>query len=245
MTTKEKLSPVLILTILISFTLSSCNYSSGKVTHGDGNVVKHTIAINYFDEIDLSGAFNVRLTKGSDLQAVVETDENLQELVDVEVKGNTLFVSTTRDVMLRPTKMNLFITYPELRRFTIGGACKVGSDEVIVSEGLTFDLSGAAEIDLGIETEVLATKLAGAGSIRFEGLARQHFISLSGASNLQAEKLITEITEIDLSGAGSANVYATELLKANLSGVGSIRYHGNPASTQINKSGLGSIRSAE
>lgn len=235
----------LILVLATTLFLASCTFSDGKVTRGDGNVIKTTVVLDYFDEIDLQGAFNVKLSQGTELQATIETDENLQELVEVEVKEGTLFINTTRDVMLRPTKMELFITYPELKRFTIGGACKLSSEEAITSQALVFDLSGAAEIDLSIMAEVLRTNLAGAGSIRFEGQALQHYIELSGASNLQAEKLITEVTEIELSGAGSANVYASDLLKASLSGVGSIRYYGNPAQTQINKSGLGSIKSAE
>jgi hypothetical protein len=236
---------ILFAGLAMALALSSCTYSEGKVTRGDGNVVTHTVSINYFDEIDLSGAFNVQLTKGSELQAVVETDENLQELVDVEVKGNTLFISTTGDVILKPTKMNLSITYPELRRLSIGGACKLGSNEAIVSETLSLIISGAADIDLGIEVEVLRTQLSGAGSIQFEGTAIEHYIELSGASSLKAEKLITQLTEIDLSGAGSASIFASETLKASLSGIGSIRYYGNPAQTQIDKSGLGSIKSAE
>ena len=237
--------PMLFAGLALALALNSCTYSEGKVTRGDGNVVAHTVSINYFDEIDLSGAFNVHLTKGSDLQAVVETDENLQELVDVEVKGNTLFVSTTGDVMLKPTKMNLFITYPELRRLTIGGACKLSSNEAIISETLILIISGAADIDLGIEAGVLRTQLSGAGSISFEGSAIEHYVEISGASSLKAENLITQLTEIDLSGAGSANIFASEVLKASLSGIGSIKYYGNPAQTQINKSGLGSIKSAE
>ncbi len=244
MTTKNKIRLLLFLVAMLPIAFGSCSQTSSKVKYGDGNVVKHTMAINYFDEIDLSGSFNVRLTQGTDLQAVIETDKNLQELVELEVKGNTLYVSTVGDAILRPTRMDLFITYPQLRRFSIGGACKIGSDQVIVSDALTFDISGAAEIDLGIETQVLNTRLSGAGNITLEGSAREHFISLSGASNLQAEKLITETTHIELSGAGSAQVFASEFLKAHLSGVGSIRYHGNPSSTQINKSGLGIIKKA-
>jgi len=235
-----------LLTMAVAILMmASCTFSEGKVTRGDGNVTINTVMLDYFDEIDLQGAFNVKLTQGEAQQAVVETDENLQELVDVQVKGGTLFINTTRDAMLRPTKMELRITYPQLRRVTVGGACKISAEEEIASHDLVFDLSGAAEIDLSIMAGVLRTQLSGAGSIRFEGEALQHFVELSGASSLQAEKLITEVTEIELSGAGSAHVFASQLLKANLSGVGSIRYYGNPEQTQINKSGLGSIKSAD
>ena len=235
-----------LLTLLIVFAfLTSCTYSDGKVTRGDGKVVSSTFALEDFDEIDLQGGFNVMLIQGGDLKAVLEPDENLMELLDVEVRGKTLYYSSTRDVVLKPTKMNLTITYPALRGITVGWACKIESENVIQSDDLTFDISGAAEIDLAIVAEVLRTDLAGAGSINFEGKVHEHYIDLAGASSLEAKDLVTEVTEIDLSGAGSATIHATQKLRASLSGVGSIKYYGNPADTQIDKSGLGSIRSAE
>lgn len=245
MTTKYKISLMLLIAVMLQVSLGSCSQTSGRVKHGDGKVVKDTIALSHFDQIDLAGSFNVHLTRGDKLQVIIETDQNLLELVNVEVKGNTLYISSTGNVILRPTRLNLFITYPALQKLNIGGACKISADQAIMTEALTIEMSGAAEVDLAIETRVLNTSLSGAGSIKFEGLAQEHYITLSGASSLRAEKLITEKTEIDLSGAGSAQVFASEVFKANLSGVGSIRYHGNPASTQVNKSGLGSIKKAD
>ena len=244
---KPQKNTKLVLFILLAtlFILPSCTYSEGKVTRGEGEVITSTFPLSDFDEIDLQGAFNVTLLQGSPLQAVIETDENLMDLLLVEVRGKTLYVSTTRDVVLKPTKMNLTISYPALRQITVGGACKIHSEEVVQSEDLHFDISGAAEIDLAIVADALHTQLAGAGSITFEGKAIEHYIDLAGASSLSAKDLLTEVTEIDLSGAGSANVYASQKLKASLSGVGFIKYYGNPLETDINKSGLGSIRSAE
>lgn len=235
----------LLILLATFFILPSCTYSEGKVTRGEGEVITSTFPLSDFDEIDLQGAFNVTLIQGSTLKAVIETDENLMDLLLVEVRGKTLYVTTSRDVVLKPTKMNLTITYPALRTITVGGACKIKSEEVVQSEDLRFDISGAAEIDLAIVAEALHTQLAGAGSITFEGKVREHYIDLAGASSLDAKDLITEMTEIDLSGAGSASVHATTSLRASLSGVGSIKYYGNPGETQIDKSGLGSIRSAD
>ena len=234
----------LSLMVLLT-TFASCTYSEGKVTRGDGNVVTTTFDLEDFDEIDLQGGFNVMLVRGSEPKAVIETDENLMELLDVEVRGKTLYIGSTREVVLKPTRMNLTITYPALMGITVGGACKIESEDVIESDDLAFNISGAAEIDLAIVADILRTELAGAGSITFEGKVREHYIDLAGASSLEAKDLVTEVTGIDLSGAGSATIHATQKLTASLSGVGSIKYYGNPADTQIDKSGLGSIRSAE
>jgi hypothetical protein len=64
---------------------------------------------------------------------------------------------------------------------------------------------------------------------------------LSGAGDFDAYDLISRNAEIDLSGAGSARVYATEDLDVSISGAGSVRYRGEP-SVHKSISGLGSLK---
>jgi hypothetical protein len=65
---------------------------------------------------------------------------------------------------------------------------------------------------------------------------------MSGASRLHAEELQTQTTELAISGAGKADVVATEKLRAAISGAGKVSYGGNPKSVEKRVSGAGSIR---
>jgi len=118
----------------------------------------------------------------------------------------------------------------------------LSSDDPLISDKMLFDISGAADIDLALDVSSLQTKVSGAANIKFNGRAKKHNVRLSGASNIRAEELRSDNTDISLSGAGSAHIYASEKLEAALSGVGSIRYYGEPNNIKINKSGIGSIR---
>ena len=212
---------------------------------GDGQVVTTTHELAFFNAIDLQGAFsNVRLEQGTEPGITMETDANLQELFQIEVNNNTLNVTSDRDVILQPTKMYLTIVYPDLNRISIQGACKISSFEKLATESLSLEISGAADLDLEVEVSSLRTQVSGAGNIALEGIAEKHEIRLSGASNMDASRLLTGSTRISLSGAGSATVHASERLEASLSGIGRITYHGDPREKIIDKSGLGSISSA-
>jgi hypothetical protein len=224
-------------------TMASCVIVDSRSIAGDGNIVTDTLALERFENIDLGGMFNVTLTRGNNPQVIIETDSNLMELVNVQVKAGTLTISTRNDMILRPTRSKLTITYPELTRVSIRGAGSLSSTEPVESRELTFDISGAGEIDLVVDARILRTNLSGAGDLRLEGEAGQHFVDLSGASHLQSANLITRETLISLSGAGSAEVYATDLLNASLTGVGSIRYYGSPAQKTVTRTGIGTIRS--
>lgn len=229
---------------LILFFLNSCTYSGANVEKGDGNVVSNSHQVGFFNSIELYGAYQVTLTQGEQASVVVETDNNLQELVTVSVDNETLHVSSQRDKALRPTRMDLLIVYPALEKLAVSGASKISATGPLVMERLHLDMSGATDLQFDLHVQTLITQVAGAGNIHFGGTALEHRIDLSGASNLSAEDLITESTTITLSGAGSANIHASQAMTAKLSGIGRITYHGHPPTTNIQKSGLGSIRPA-
>jgi hypothetical protein len=235
-----------ILILAIAPMFMQCNLADGKVVKGDGQVVTTTQDLAFFNAIELHGAFsNVRLERGTKPGITMETDDNLQDLFQVEVSGNTLKISSDRDIILQPTKMYLTITYPELNRLSIHGAGKISAFEKLTSESLSLEISGAADLSLEVEVGSLRTQVSGAGNIALEGNAENHEISLSGASNLDASRLLTESTRISLSGAGAAKVHASERLEASLSGIGRITYLGDPREKIFDKSGLGSISSAD
>ncbi len=247
MTTKKSTQRPLLLLIFIAsgLFLQSCTFGAGNVIKGDGNVITTTHEVGDFKGIDIQGVFNITLIPGEGMPVVLETDENLQELISIKVRNKTLYVSQTKDGVFRHTKMELQIPYSAIERINVGGACKLFSDDALVAEKMLFDISGAADIDLTLDVASLQTSVSGAANIRFDGRADKHNARLSGASNIRAEELHTLDTRISLSGAGSANIHASETLDASLSGVGSIRYYGEPRNIKINKSGIGSIRAAK
>jgi len=232
-----------IFWVVMILTISSCQIVDTKSIEGDGNLVTDTIALDHFQNIELGGMFNVTLISGNNPQVVIETDSNLMAIVNVYVREEILNINSRNDRVLRPTRMNITITYPELKQVSISGAGKISSPEPVESQELIFDISGAGEIDLNINTQILRTNLSGAGSLNLEGEADQHFANLSGANHLQSSNLITRETRIRLSGAGSAEVYASEIIDASLSGVGTIRYYGNPPQRKVTTAGIGTIKS--
>jgi len=242
--TIQNLLPVFAF-FMAGFLLQSCHVDGGAVIKGDGNVLTTTHSLEHFKIINITGMYDIKLAAGEEAVVVLETDKNIQDLTEIKVKDNTLYIRSKEEAVYRPTKMEMHITYPELEQIIIGGACKLESVMVVQSGNLLIDIGGAADIKMDLDVENLTTKIAGAANIFYEGHAGFHQANLSGASNLRAENLLTRETRISLSGAGSAHVHAISRLHASLSGVGSIRYYGNPAEVIADRSGLGNIRSAE
>ncbi len=243
----KTLKSTLLLTLLFSvlFIAQGCMFNDVNSIKGEGSIIVKEHEIGNFNTIELGGAFEVMLKEGAETKLTIETDENLHQYINIETKNNELHVYSDRDKALRPSKLKVHITYTDLKKLSIGGACSLNSETTIYSDTFEFNISGAGSGKLDIETEKLTTDVSGAASITLTGIAASHNVSLSGASNLKAENLHTKNTVIRLSGAGAAKVFASEVIDANLSGVGSIKYGGNPEIKKTNVSGIGRISSID
>ncbi len=234
-----------IFIFAISFLYQGCVVNGVNTLRGDGNVLTKHYEIDQFKGLKLTGMFNVILIEGEKENLVIETDSNLYKHINVEVKDNFLSIYSDRDIVLRPTRLDIYVTYTGLDEISSSGACNLTFESTIRSETFILKISGAGSGKMNIETEKLKTDISGAASFTITGIATTHNALLSGAGNLQAQELFTENTIIDLSGAGAAVVYATETLDARLSGVGSIKYAGKPEIKSANVTGIGRIKDIE
>ena len=63
----------------------------------------------------------------------------------------------------------------------------------------------------------------------------------SARANATALRMYTWQTRVDVKGASSIDVYASEQLDVSVSGVGSVSYSGNPKVVNKHVSGIGSV----
>lgn len=109
-----------------------------------------------------------------------------------------------------------------------------------------MDLSGAADTYLKIDTPELEGELSGASNVKFEGKlticdlecsgaasidmegeADKAFFEGSGACNIDAKEFVAEYIDLTLSGASKAKVYATKLIRYDISRACKMTYYGD------------------
>jgi len=208
----------LLLILVLTFGITNCRFSGIK---GNGDFATDQREIDEFENLDLSGAFTVKVNIGNRTDLKIEGDRNLLKYIKTVVKGNTLEISSKKD--LRPKKkIVIYITTPELNDVSVSGA-----NDLFIN---------------GLKNDEFFVNLSGAGSVYVEGKTDDLQVSISGAANLNAKDLIAENVSVDISGAADAEVYANESLNATVSGVGNVTYYGNPKSINPKVSGVGSIK---
>ncbi len=75
-----------------------------------------------------------------------------------------------------------------------------------------------------------------------EGQARDFDGNISGSGKMSAANLLANNVDMNVSGSGSAEVYCSGILNAEISGSGKIYYTGNPDKVNSDVSGSGSVK---
>jgi hypothetical protein len=187
---------------------------------GNGELVSEEREIENFSKIDVSGNFDVEIDVGNEEKLEILAESNLLSYIRTEVKKQTLFISTRKN--LRPRKdLKILITCTQLNAIECSGV-----NDIIAS---------------GINSGEFAIDLSGAGSIDISGEADVLHIEVSGAADLMAKNLLTEDIKIYVSGAANAEVYASNSCVAEVSGAGYIELYGDAEDVKMDISGAGSL----
>lgn len=205
------------VSLLFGLVLTACSFWGVR---GNGRMRDESRKVTEFLKIEAGGAFSINVKVGQDPSLRISAEENLLGYIRTTVRGNTLMIETKKNISPRK-EIRIEITTPALRYLEVSGANNVAVEGI---SGAEFDV-----------------ELSGAGNVDLKGEVEKLRIELSGAGNIDSKKLKASEVRISVSGAASAEVYATKYLDASVSGVGSINYYGNPEKTETNISGVGSI----
>jgi Putative auto-transporter adhesin, head GIN domain len=235
----KRIIPILFLSIAFS----SCHLFHGKRIKGDGNITRQDRPVSGFNRIDVSGAIDVFIRQDSVFGVNVETDNNLQQYIEVYKDGDVLHIHTKDNTNPDPTEsIKVYVTAPVYKELEASGACSFnGNSKISQTTPLEIDMSGACDADLVINVPAIKVGVSGACSVTLKGETKDFTAHGSGATTLHCFDLLSENANVDLSGSGNADVYASVKLDARSSGATDIKYKGN-AAVNSTVSGAGSIK---
>jgi len=186
---------------------------------GNGHIVTENRPVQAFTSVEAEGAFDIEWAPGP-ASCTIRTDENLLQHVETSMSGSKLRLEWHGQ--LRPTHgMKVRLSSSALSGARLTGACRLTGTQL---SGKGFYLEGT-----------------GATRVTVDGTVNELMATMSGASKLDAESLQVKTAELSISGAGKAEVSASESLKVAISGAGKVTYNGNPT-VEKHISGAGSIQ---
>jgi hypothetical protein len=239
----------LIAVFSLMVVTSACGVIPGRRINGSGTIITEEREVSGFDRVLLSGFGDVTIEQGDEESLTVRTDDNIMPYVRTEVKNDTLIMDLDDKGWNRSydpsdgIKFNLVVK--DLNRIDVSGAGSMTAGR-LETEKLFIDLSGAGSLEIqSLVADELIVRQSGAGTVIISGGQVQgQELNQSGVGSFHAADLESETAIVEISGAGTATLWATESLDIDISGLGNVIYYGNPRISQ-NVSGLGKVVSAE
>ncbi len=217
----KKTIVLFIVLIVASISVSTVEAQSKR------NYVLETRNISGFDELDINGGFTVHLMACEDPFLEIEAHKDDVENVKVSVRSGRLYVSQKNKVKkIKP--ITLHIGIQQLDKIILQGGINLSSDIPLKSETLDIDVSGGINIDIEVNTSYLNVEAEGGVNLAICGVTEKADVELIGAGNLNAFCLAVDEMDLDIEGAGKANVNVINNLEVSAEGVATVRYKGNP-----------------
>jgi Putative auto-transporter adhesin, head GIN domain len=225
--------------------LASCRFL-GKRIHGNGVIKSVEKPVSPFKQVNANGDIKLIVTQGDLKPVKIEGDENILSYIEVIQEGDRVTIQTKPGISLIPSgDLNVYVTSPTYKSIEVSGSSDIiGQNKITSTDELSLQASGAGDIKMEVDALKISAGISGSGSVNLKGQAKDFNVDLTGAGHAYCYDLLTENTTVQISGAGSAQVYASVKLNADVSGAGNINYKGN-ASVSQQISGAGSVNKIE
>jgi len=188
---------------------------------GSGHLVTETRDVSGFDALAVEDALQVTVEVDGSEALEVTAEDNIISAVRTQVVGHTLWLGIEPGI---PISTNHGVTV-RLRARHLP----------------RIESSGASHIEVaGVSDEELEIVLSGASRLRIDGFVDQVRAWISGASSMEGADLSCHYAEASLAGASYGVLRVSELLEAEVSGVSTLEYFGDPM-VRAHTSGGGSV----
>jgi len=243
---------VIVAAVLAWLFLQRVVFRPAPADESAGPAVTELRTPGAFTRINVTGLAKVELVQGDRHEVQVEAPAGSAQRVQTRVDGGTLTITNRSGHVEIPlfgggthtTSPRIVVTAPSIESIVADGAVAISAGRLDVP-ALRIAASGAAKLRID-DLRAESLRLSGAGAVQVDvaGQVVEQSISLSGAGDYRAPRLLSETAKISVAGAGRVVVHAEKSLRVSLSGAGNVEYLGNPEVRQ-SVSGIGRVKRRE
>jgi hypothetical protein len=186
-----------------------------------------TYQVQPFTKVYLEGAFKVVLEQGTQPGLKIKTDEDNFRYVNVDSNTETLSLKITKK-HFSLDEFVLYITFKDMEKLEIEGGVNLETRGYVDLKDFLLRVEGGATVEMNVKANKIDVIGEGGVKFEFDGISDELYARISGAGYLNAINLKTKKCDIKIEGVGAGSVYSTDFLDATISGVGKIRYKGDP-----------------
>jgi Putative auto-transporter adhesin, head GIN domain len=240
----EKMKKYFLVLVVVFFTSASRAQNDIVV---DPNASGRTLVGN-FNAIKVSGGIDLYLSQSDNIAiAVSAANENFKADIKTVIENGTLkiYYDGDKSWKKKARKLRAYVSFTDLKKINA-----LGASDVIVAGSLTvvdleLQMSGACDFRGMVKLNTLKLNLSGASDVHISGTANTVDIVSSGASDFKGYELVTDICNVNVSGASDVNITVNKELTALASGASNVYFKGTGLIRDMNSSGASNISRKE
>ena len=138
-------------------------------------------------------------------------------------------------------KMNVYITLTDINQLSTMGVGSVKCTSQLNIKDLKVSCEGVGITNLNIAGENLKIHSEVVGVLNLSGTEKNVSIDHSGVGVIAAFELKAEKLSLKTDGVGAGEVYASDEISIDASGIGSVKYKGGATKKHIKNDGVGKV----
>ena len=238
---------IVIIIVLIAIFASTRGHIFGHGLSPNGKVVTETRPVGDFKKLKLKGIFKTIISQdGGPSWVKVKTDQNLQQIVEIENNGDELVISNKKNLhFFSPTEMIVYVNVKEINSIINSSVGHVETEGKIKAQDLYLKNDAIGKTTLQIDVQKLTAELDAVGATVLTGSAAEADLNNSSVGKLEAFDLKTDILTITNKAVGGVEVDAEKEISIDHDGVGSLHYKGAATVKNLKNNGVGKVSKAD
>ncbi len=201
--------------------------------------------LDTFKKIKIGGNIRAELIASATPRVDFTMLEGDADELLIDVFGDELEIRFTHrrfwEYFTQP-KAKVKIYYTQLQRIQVSaGSTLIGADKIEAPQ-MELDISSGARCDLQLRCQEVRVDASSGAEVLLEGKAKKMYFDVSSGASIDAFDLLVSEASGDASSGASVRLNCTDLLNAEASSGGEIRFRGNPCTIQKHTSSGGSVR---
>lgn len=229
------LSLLAIATVAVFSVNAQDNEKNKPKIEGSGNVITKDVTVQSFDELSVSGVFNVELSQGKEA-VKIEADDNLQPYFEVKNEGSKLIISMKKDINFNSKKkLTVYVSFRKIKSMDLKTVGNVSSADNLSFDNLEINNKSVGAVDLKLTAQSVNVNNKSVGDVKFSGKANNVVIKNKSVGSIRAGAFVVQTMDIDNDGIGSAEVNAEKELKVKDSFLGKVSNKGSAPVKKMEK----------
>jgi hypothetical protein len=198
--------------------------------------------VSGFNAVALGANVKLEVVQDGSESLALQGDAQALDTIETYVKDGTLHINYRKDAHTWSTPGVSGVLHARaMDKVALSGTGEIRS-RALKGDSLVVAVSGTGNVDIAdVQAKTAKLSVSGTGTVSVAGRVEELQARISGTGDVKAAKLETQRADVSIAGTGDATVWARQHLAAAVSGMGSVRYYGDPGVSQ-RVAGLGSVK---